>query len=72
MIDFGTTVQRTNSTLSNNEEVAIHDDVVTHEYNENRSDAMDIARQSIAARPALWFAIALAVGGTLGWLTSKR
>lgn len=72
MIDFETAVQRTNDTLRNNEQKVIRDDVIAHEYGSNRSDAMDLARQMIAARPAICFAIALAVGGAMGWLTSKN
>ena len=71
MIDFETAVQRTSHTLRNSEHEVIRDDVIAHEYGANRSDAMDVARQMIAARPAFCFAIALAVGGALVWVTSK-
>ncbi len=36
------------------------------------SRGMDTARRLIAERPGFSFAIAFAVGGVLGWLTSKK
>ena len=72
MIDFETAVQRTDKTLRSGEQQVIRDEVIAHEYGSKRPDTVDAAREMIAARPAICFAIALAVGGALGWLTSKR
>jgi hypothetical protein len=42
------------------------------QQNENGIDPLDLARQCIAARPTTTIAIAFAIGGALGWLTSRR
>jgi hypothetical protein len=39
---------------------------------ESATDSLDLARQYIAARPTTTIAIAFAIGGALGWLTSRR
>jgi hypothetical protein len=35
-------------------------------------DPLELARQYIAARPTTTIAIAFAIGGALGWLTSRK
>ena len=61
MIDFSKTFPRT--------EVG-HESRFGRE--QNLPDPLDLARQHIAARPTMVIAIAFAIGGVLGWLTSRK
>ena len=73
MIDFAKLTQQTRKSHSrNNGRNLIVEEVSTRGHKDDRSDPIDNARQLIAAKPAICFAIAFAFGGALGWLTSKK
>ncbi len=73
MIDLRTTLQRTKGLQEQRlQQEMLLDNAIALEYDENRSDPIDAARELIAAKPAIFLAIAFVVGGALGWLTSKR
>ncbi len=73
MIDFSTTIQRNQGLHEQRLPQAMPlDNAIALEHDRNRADPIDTARQIIAAKPAIFLAIAFVVGGTLGWLTSRR
>ncbi len=73
MIDFSTTLRSPNGSHDQRlREDLLYDCAITSEYDEGDFRSIDFARQSIAAKPALFIAFAFAVGGVLGWLTSRR
>jgi hypothetical protein len=73
MIDFSTTTQRTKGLHDQRlQQEMLPDNASAREVDQNRSDPIDTAREIIAAKPAIFLAIAFVVGGTLGWLTSRR
>ncbi len=73
MIDFGTVVRK-NRALDphNRDEFRSIDSVFSSNDSESRSDFPDAARRIISSRPAVCVALAFAVGGIVGWLTSRR
>ena len=73
MIDFSTTNPRTKGLHEQrHHQEMLSDNAIALEVDQNRSDPIDTAREIIAAKPAIFLAIAFVVGGTLGWLTSRR
>lgn len=73
MIDFSTTTQRPKGLHEQRiqQEMPL-DHAIALEHDQNRVDPIDTVREIIAAKPAISLAIAFVVGGTLGWLTSRR
>ena len=73
MIDFATSIQKTRNYPERHDEAETYvGGAVVDEKGAGASSYSDTARRIIASRPAMYFTIALAVGGILGWLTSKR
>jgi ElaB/YqjD/DUF883 family membrane-anchored ribosome-binding protein len=73
MIDFSTTIQRNNGLHEQrHQQEMLSDNAIALAVDQNRSDPIDTAREIIAAKPVISLAIAFVVGGTLGWLTSRR
>ena len=73
MIDFSKNLPRTEAEHGNRlqEEWYLNEND-SAERDEPIFDPLDLARQCIAARPTTTIAIAFAIGGALGWLTSRR
>ena len=73
MIDFSKTLPRTEVEYETRLQHEMYlNKESSLECGKNISDSLDLARQYIAARPTAVIAIAFAIGGALGWLTSRR
>ena len=73
MIDFATSIQKTSKFPERyNAGKSYLGEIVVDEHAEGASAISDTARRLIGSKPAMYFTIAFAVGGLLGWLTSKR
>lgn len=73
MIDFSKNLPRTEAAR----ETRLQDEMFVNqesslECDKNLPDPLDLARRYIAAQPITVIAIAFAIGGALGWLTSKK
>ena len=73
MIDFTTIRPRTSiAVVQNHTHESSVDRTLVDSCDANFSRITDEMRRLIARKPALCFAIAIAIGGALGWLTTKR
>lgn len=73
MIDFSKNLPRTEAEHGNRlQQKRLLKEKDSAERDESVIDSLDLARQFIAARPTTTIAIAFAIGGALGWLTSRR
>lgn len=73
MIDFANSIQKTGTFPEGiNAEDTLLGDTTVDAHGVETASISDTARRLIASNPATYFTIALAVGGILGWLTSKR
>lgn len=73
MIDFNKNRPRTETEHGNRlQPKRLLKEEDSFERDEIAIDSLDLARQFIAARPTTTIAIAFAIGGALGWLTSRR
>ncbi len=73
MIDFANSIQKTKTfPKRNNAEDTHFGDTTVDANGVETASISDISRRLIASNPAMYFTIALAVGGIQGWLTSKR
>ena len=73
MIDFATPVRK-NRVLDrlDSDEFKKVDLVVSSDNDITNSDFLDMARRIVSTSPAASVVLAFAVGGIIGWLTSRR
>jgi ElaB/YqjD/DUF883 family membrane-anchored ribosome-binding protein len=72
MIDFNKNLPRTEEEGNRLQQKRVLKEEYSDGRDESAIDSLDLARQYIAARPTTTIAIAFAIGGALGWLTSRR
>lgn len=72
MIDFNKNLPRTEEEGNRLQQKRVLKEEYSDGRDESAIDSLDLARQYIAARLTTTIAIAFAIGGALGWLTSRR
>ena len=73
MIDFATPIRRSRVLEPlNRVEYKNGDSVISRNNANTNSACSDVARRIVSSRPAACVAVAFAVGGIFGWLTSRR